>query len=151
MLLASDDVGDTHVRVVHYGGEVVGGGAVGLADNEVPDPAERNLPPQLVPESTPTGGRPEVERAAPFFVLALVGKTGLRQNFDRRLVRFPAPALTVRALVEVEAQPGDVFELRLLEPAGAARPVGVLDAEDEPATVVPGAGPGGGGGGGGGG
>ena len=35
VVVAADDVGDAHAGVVHHGGKVVGGGAIGAEDDEV--------------------------------------------------------------------------------------------------------------------
>src|SRR5215211_4484080 len=92
----------------------------------------------LIDEATATPGRAEVERAPPRLVRALVGEIGIQQTPGGSLVEIPAGALTVRALVERESEPGEIFELRLLEPGSAPLSIRVLDAEDQIPTVMPG-------------
>src|SRR5919112_218360 len=138
MFFAPDHVRDPHLQIVDDDGEVVRRGAVGLPDHEVLHAPERHLPPQLIDEATATPGRAEVEPSPPRLIRALVGEIGIQQTRGGSLVEFPTLALAVRALVEREPEPGEVFELRPLELGSAPLPVGVLDTEDQIPAVMSG-------------
>src|SRR5215210_207499 len=126
------------LQVVDDHGEVVRRGAVGLSDHEVLHAAERHPSPQLINEATATHWRAEVERAPPRLVRAFVGETGIYQTPGGSLVEIPALALAIRALVERESEPIEVFELRPLEFGSATLPVCILDTEDQSPPVMPG-------------
>src|SRR5829696_5279942 len=138
MLFAPDHVRDPQIQIVDDDGEVVRRGVVGLPDHEVLHASERHLPPQLIDEATATRGRTEVDGAPARLVRALVSEIGIQQTRGGPLVEFSALTLAVRALVEGEPEPSEVFELRPLELGSAPLPVGVLDTEDQIPAVMSG-------------
>src|SRR5215210_5652327 len=135
MFLAPNNVAHAHRRVVDNCGEVVGWGAVGLAHDEILHVGEADLTSQRVPEGTTPRGRPKVQRRPSGFILRFVDQPGFGEAPPGFFVELSTLALPVRALVEDQAEPGQVLELRTLELPRASRPVGVLDAQDDLTAV----------------
>jgi hypothetical protein len=138
VLLTPNNVGYSHHGVVDDRGEVVGRGAVGLAHHEILDVGEVDLAAPRIPESTAACGRQEVQCRPSGLVLCFVDQSGFEEAPYGFFIELSTLALPVRPLVEGQAEPGQILELRTLKLPRAPRPISVLDAQDNLTVVVAG-------------
>ena len=107
----ADDVRDLELEIVDDGGELVGRAAVGAQERRA--------------------GAGEPYRA----VLVALGAAALERACRRRRVDLTALALPNRPFVELDAEPGEIAEDRLLATRDRPRRIRVVDPQHEHASA----------------